>query len=77
MGEKMQRLSLTNLHQFRMIDEINNGYIELDNNYKLQQKLEQMGGELPLEPVINMNFCATENLVVKCQQTGAFFKASN
>ncbi|WP_130537022.1 hypothetical protein [Thiomicrorhabdus indica] len=71
----MQTLNAGNLTQFRMIDEINAGYIELKNGQKLQHKLEKLGGSVTLKPIEKLNFRASEKLVVKCQQTGNFFQA--
>lgn len=71
----MKQLNSHNLDQFRLIDEIHGGYIELKTHHKLQQTLEQHGGSVPIKPVAKLNFRANEKLVVKCQQTGNFYKA--
>ncbi len=71
----MQTLNSKNLTQFRMIDEIHAGYIELKSGQKLQTRLEKLGGSVKLKPIEKLNFRANEKLVVKCQQTGNFFQA--
>lgn len=70
----MTTLNSNNLNQFNLIDEIHGGYIELNSSKKLQEQLKKSGGSVNLEPVMKMNFCARENLVVKCQNTGNLFK---
>ena len=71
----MKTLNTNNLANFRMIDEINNGFIELQSQHKLQHKLEKLGGQVNLEQINGLNHRLSGNLVVKCQQTGSFFKA--
>lgn len=71
----MKQLNKQNLEQFRLIDEIHSGYVELHSSHKLQQKLQRHGGTVHLKPVERLNFTSNESLVVKCKQTGNFYKA--
>jgi len=69
----MKNLTLNNLQEFALIDEIHSGFIELKNSAKLKTKLQQQGGEMKLQPIATLNQKPKDSTLVKCQRTGSFF----
>ncbi|BBP46436.1 hypothetical protein THMIRHAS_18090 [Thiosulfatimonas sediminis] len=67
------KITLQNIENFSVIDEIHAGYIEKPQSAELKNVMTRAGGELNLKPVNLFKADLKQQMVLKCKASGTTY----